>query len=532
MYLKSKIIAFLLILSTISAWAQQYLGITSSNYAGTNSLYANPANIVNSRYKLYVNLAAADLFIGNNAMKWNAPYSFIKLASGAILPKSKEIWRASYLKVIDNNKEKNLNGLIDVRGPAIMFSIDEKQAIAITSRGRGGISLTNVSPEISELILKGSKAINLTPNGTNQSMALNMNAFTEIEISYGKDISLNAEEAIKVGFSVKRIIGLTNFHFIGKKGDFTLLNNVPDPTGQPFDYDNVLKINTLQSQYGHSNLSKGIPTFSLSPAYWFGSASPGRGLGLDLGLSYEYRPDIQKHVYRDKGVEKVDETQNKYEFKFGVSLVDIGAVRFNNPNFVDNFKNTAINKTFFESGVDVKNNIKNPKTDKKIVEINKTLDVTDAEDLNDFKANLPLTFQAYFDYHLNDKIYVYATWVQNLRSQNNLGMRMPSLVSVVPRYESKWVDIAIPISLLNDYQLLAFGLSARLGPFFIGSDNLQGLLNIGDPKGVNLYTGLNIPIFHKLPSSSTKCYYDAPKSSIFSFLKPKPKKSKKGKGEL
>jgi hypothetical protein len=510
---------------------QQYVGIVGSNYAGTNSIYGNPANIVSSRHKLYVNLAAADMYLGNNIFKWNAPYSFVKLLSGAVLPKSKEIWRTSYLQTISNNNKKNINALLDVRGPAIMYTINDSQGLAITSRGRGGVSINNLTPEIADLIQKGNRATNLISNGDNQSLSLNMNAFTEIGLTYGKDISLNAEEAIKIGISVKRVIGLTNFHFIAKNGDFSILNNVQDPDDATVFYDNVLKINSLNSEFGHSNLSSGVETLSFRPGYWLSSDSPGRGLGLDIGLSYEYRPEIQKYIYKEKGVVKVDQTVNKYEYKFGVSLVDIGRVRFNNPNFVENYRKYTQDKLFFEDKVDKKNTISNAKTDVKVEEFQKTLDVDDSEDQNDFSANLPMTFQTYVDYKVKENVYVYGTWVQNLRAKDNLGMRIPSSISVVPRYEAKWFEVALPVSLLNDYQLFAFGLSARLGPLFIGSDNLQGLFNIGNPKGVDLYAGLNIPIFHKLPSSPTSCYYDAQKPGLFSFLK-RTKKPKKTPGEI
>ena len=58
--------------------AQQWLGISGSNYAGTNSIYNNPANVADSRHKLYVNLVANDVFISNNYVGYNAPYSILK----------------------------------------------------------------------------------------------------------------------------------------------------------------------------------------------------------------------------------------------------------------------------------------------------------------------------------------------------------------------------------------------------------------------------------------------------------------------
>lgn len=499
--------------------AQQYLGIVGSNYAGTNNMYANPANIVDSRHKIYVNLAAADLFLGNNAIRWDAPFTFTKLLKGAVNKNDRVIWRNNYLIPIENNRDKNMNGLIDVRGPAVLFTIDSKQSVAISSRGRGAASFSNVSHELATLIQYGPRNPTIFQSASDLHMNLNMNSFAEIGATYAKDISLNPEEAIKVGITAKRIIGLSNFHLKAKESSYEIRDNVVNPNDLSALYDDVLFLNHIDAQYGYSDEDNGINDFSMRPGYWLGTASPGRGFALDLGVSYEYRPEIHKYTYKEKGVNKIDQTQNKYKYKIGFSLVDIGRVKFDNPSYVSNFESVTDNKYVFENGIKVFPN-------RKLMNgINNSLGVSPGSDLKKFSSKLPTTFQAYFDYKLRENIYIYSTWVQNLRSGNSLGMRMPSLVSVVPRYESKWIDIAMPVSLLNDYQLLTLGLAARLGPIFIGSDNLQGLLNIGKPRGFDFFVDANIPIFNKLPSSSTKCYYDQPQPAWKNIFKRKGKKA-------
>ena len=507
-------------------FCQQYLGIVGSNYAGTNNLYANPSNAVDSRYKIYVNLAAADLFLGNNAIRWDAPYSFIKLLKGAVNKNDRVIWRNRYLIPIENNRDKNMNGLIDVRGPAVMYAIDSKQSIAISSRGRGGASFSNVSHELATLMQYGTRNPTIFQSASDLHMNLNMNSFAEIGATYAKDISLNPEEAIKVGITAKRIIGLSNFHMNAKESSYQITDNVINPDDPGFLYDDVLFLNHINAQYGYSDEDNGINDFSMSPGYWLGTASPGRGIGFDIGVSYEYRPEIHKYTYKEKGIQKIDQTQNKYKYKIGVSLIDVGRVKFDNPSYVSNFESVADNRYVFENGIKLFPNRR------LMTGINRSLGPYAGADLQKFKANLPTTFQAYFDYKVKENIYVYSTWVQNLRSSNSLGMRMPSLVSVVPRYETKWIDVAMPVSLLNDYQLLTIGLAARFGPVFIGSDNLQGLLNIANPRGFDFFVGANIPIFNKLPSSPTKCYYDQPQPAWKNIFKKKGRKLFKGNGQI
>ncbi len=44
--------------------------------------------------------------------------------------------------------------------------------------------------------------------------------------------------------------------------------------------------------------------------------------------------------------------------------------------------------------------------------------------------------------------------------------------------------------------------------FFIGTENLGGVLNIGNPKGISTYFGLFLPIYRKLPDAPNACYVE------------------------
>jgi hypothetical protein len=68
----------------IISQAQQWLGIANSNYAGTNAIYVNPANVTDSRYKFYLNIAANDAFATNSYFGWNAPYSYLSMFTNSV----------------------------------------------------------------------------------------------------------------------------------------------------------------------------------------------------------------------------------------------------------------------------------------------------------------------------------------------------------------------------------------------------------------------------------------------------------------
>ena len=66
----------------------------------------------------------------------------------------------------------------------------------------------------------------------------------------------------------------------------------------------------------------------------------------------------------------------------------------------------------------------------------------------------------------------------------------------------------MPIVLQNGYRNLTVGLAGRAGPIFVGSDNLGFLINSTNPRGLDIYGGVFIPIYQKLPPDKNKCYTD------------------------
>jgi hypothetical protein len=65
---------------------------------------------------------------------------------------------------------------------------------------------------------------------------------------------------------------------------------------------------------------------------------------------------------------------------------------------------------------------------------------------------------------------------------------------VVPRFESKWLEVSMPVGLTQDYRKGNIGACVRVGPLFVGSDNLLSNLIVNQIKGMNVYFGLSSSI--------------------------------------
>ena len=100
-------------------------------------------------------------------------------------------------------------------------------------------------------------------------------------------------------------------------------------------------------------------------------------------------------------------------------------------------------------------------------------------------------------------------WVQNLRSPSAFGMKAESVLAVTPRYEHRWYELSVPVSLMNRYSSLGVGLAGRVGPLWFGTDHLTALLNIGKPKVFNVYFGVSAGLFRRPPQSPNRCWWPA-----------------------
>jgi hypothetical protein len=68
----------------------------------------------------------------------------------------------------------------------------------------------------------------------------------------------------------------------------------------------------------------------------------------------------------------------------------------------------------------------------------------------------------------------------------------------------KWFEISTPLTMFNNYQQFAVGSMVKLGPLFVGSDNLMAVAGLGKPFGADVYMGLTLPIYKGKKRDSDK----------------------------
>ena len=486
---------------TNSAISQHLQGIAMGNYSGTQALYHNPAFVSDSRYSVYVNFVGSQLYTANSGVRYNAPYSFLSLITNQVSneyrsEKGAVLFPRAYLKERLNGRDKWLNAGGDTRLPSIMFGLfKNKIGVGLSTRVRYYVNGSGITEPLARLLSKTTRETDLQGQTfTDQSGKLNVNALAEVAMTIGGVVIDNESDFLKVGVTIKRLVGLYNANAEVRNSSYSIQ---PDPAWANRRY--LIDAGNIDVKYGITK-DEAFQDFRPSVSWLLGNSPAGSGWGLDLGAVYEYRPDINKYSYTEKGIRMHDASKNKYLYRIAVSLTDLGRVHFKNPTYLlqqevkttggilryDDFQNLQGSEGAF-------------------IAINRALGASGSQTA-DFHSILPMAFQASVDYNIQPKIYVNALWVQNLIPQSAFGMRAESMLSVTPRYEHKWYEISVPVSIMNRYSSPAIGLAMRAGPLWFGTDHLTGLLNIGNPKSFNLYFGLSAGLFRRPPEMANKCW--------------------------
>ncbi|MGA0556711.1 DUF5723 family protein [Larkinella sp. VNQ87] len=498
----SRWVATLVSLSVaVPVWGQYLTGIVNSNYAGTQALYRNPAEVADSRYRFYLNLVTTDFYAANNHVRWVAPFPFFRYITGTVpaqyrSERGRSLGRSGYLEEQLNGRDKRLTVGGEVRGPSALITLSDRFGLAFTTRARTGISYRNTSEETARLMIYGTQIAELqrVVNEGQHGMA-NVNGFAELGITFGAVLLDNDDRFWKAGITIKREIGFYNAHLRVDDGTHQI---VRDPNQIGFQ---ALRIRKFDGAYGYTN-QLAYQRVGFSPGWLFGQQSAGGGWGFDLGMTYEYRPDFRKYSYREKGELRRDPARNKYLYRISASLVDIGGVRFRNPEIVNLYQVSVENKfitntTFLGA--------KTPdELNARVVDV---LDLLPAQRTTSYRSGLPTALNVSADYKVQEQVYVGALWTQSLVNPNSVGMITPSMLAVVPRWESRWAEVSMPIALQDNYTMMTVGLALRLGPVFAGTDHLGGLANIGNPRGANFYAGAAIPLFRRGPKNPNDCFF-------------------------
>lgn len=443
--MKNKILIVIAFFSIMYANAQSYFGYLNDNYAGVHSVINNPANIVDTRYRADINLTSISGLLTND---------YYGAKFGDILKSDYDFERDAKQYPTNSN-----NFLInaDVLGPSFMFNLNKKSSLALFTRARSITHLSNISGKALNDIQED---INENYQVSNQNFSIAANAWGEFGVSYARILMDKGQHFLKGGFSAKYLYGA--FTGFAKANNLNIAYNY---TGDP-------NTSTTSSS---GNLEAGNIT-SLDN-FDDPTENTGSGFGADFGFTYEYRPNYANHQYTNKeGGKSYHKDQNKYKFRLGVSVTDIGAI-----NYKDAIVSTYnVNTTYTDAQYDT-----NPSFDNLYTKTSESKSV---------KFKLPTAIHLNADWRMNKRFYLNLnTDFSAVAAEDRNSSYINNNVSLTPRYEVKWLSFYAPISYL-EYSGLQAGFGFRAGPLFVGSGSIVSAM-LSETKALDVHLGLKIPIY-------------------------------------
>lgn len=455
--------------------SQQFTGYTYDNYSGVHGMLQNPAYVAGSKFKVHVNWVSLSALAGNNAYEYKSD-KFKKFDFSD--PKE----NVHFIKS-PNNDSKKLWMNTDIMGPSFMITTGKKSGFGLYTRMRTLVNEFNLSDKTFRSF--GNDSAFYNANIQENKLQLKAHAFAEGGLTYGRIIYSSPHHLLKMGITGKFVMGLAAASV----------------------YSNRLLVNIAKNEHinqleGDMNVrySGNLDAVEDDVIEGLKESSGNHGWGMDMGFSYEWRPETSGWLTTD---------QTPYKLRLNASVNDIGSVKYKNSEHGDSYTMNA-------SGLST--NDLDKQDGETVDEYFDRLDsmniLTTQSHTNKLKVKLPTTFRFDADYHIYKRLFINAGAVVNLlnKDKNPLSAHYATSFTVTPRLEKKWFSIYSPFYYNTLNKKMAWGAGLRLGQIFVGSSSIMS--NFFSNKNVSsadVHVGFTMSIYQRI---KTKRYKTQPAPAL------------------
>ena len=478
-------------------FSQNYLGVHASNYAGVMGTDLQPASFVDGRFKVDVNLASFNFNLYQNGVRFDTrdmPKWWVKsFTSDTSWMKPDSTFSDKYIiKNYNENSTKTMglyqNTQIDLLNFA--FHINPRIAVGFAAKLRSVTNIDDIDPKLAVLAENGLDYSQLWNQTFNERLAtMNSMTWTEYGLIYSQILKEDGEHFMKIGGKLKGLFGSAagyihtdNFSYNLKNADTSFALNGDFEYGHSNNMDDIANGN-------FDNITKSASKFSV---------------GGDIGFVYEWRPNWKEYKYDMDGETNLwRRDQNKYKIRAGVSLLDVGRMKFTKGSNSRDFSVRSTNIFDLQTFKDA-NTLEefNNKIDS--LTVNSAEWTADENTGETFYMNLPTSLSLQLDYHIWKWFNLNATGIVSLQSKKNAHrVRVANQFVFTPSFDYAWFGLHVPIS-MNSYSGFKAGIGTRLGPLTIGVTDFKALFATGKVSGAEFYAGLRVPILYAQPQDDDK----------------------------
>ncbi len=462
----AKNIIAVIILNFLSVFslAQSYSGYHSSAYTGVYGILTNPADILNHRFRGDINLVGIFTQLGNNLVTLK-----YKASEGDNVIRPDPITKAG-----------RMNFNTDVFGPSLMVRLSDKHALALTTRARVMVNMNGVGANLLNLTIQDSLDASLINADISvRNTSLRVHGWTELALTYSRQVGISDFGVWKAGISLKYLSGVGVFSFSTNKLSFTYNDSLVDPV------DNMPKP-AITNLRGNIVLgyTKNMDSLGANLSDYISFKNP--GIGMDIGVNYEYRDEMQ--VYETIYSERT----RTYIWKVGASITDIGFIRYNK-QLTGGFTTAFSGQTYFTEKLKLPSDSTGIQQMENYYQRLFNARAEPSAITMQLPTALHLTYDRFFNRWLGVQAQVNVPILFSTVDQF-IGTYNPLSVIVTPRAEISWCGLYLPIS-YNSISGFQAGAALRLGPLVVGSGSIINTRFLNKTKGIDAYVILRIPFF-------------------------------------
>ena len=444
---------------------QNILLLTQSNYNATGGCLSNPALLTNTKNYLEINVATGAFQLWNDFAYIPASDMNIwqMMRRDPVFPEYGD--KKTNFLYYRNRNTKHMDFFAGVVGPSATLQYGRHGFALITAVKTMSVA-SNIPWEIPVIGAEGIKHKPLQEiNYIDNDADVSAQSWMEIGFSYAYDIYHEFDRQITVGATIKMLWGYAGMTAQVNNLDYIIVD------------DSTLNFRNLNGQVGYAlplnyqnnDFPNHDPMFK------------GFGVGFDLGVVFTKR----RYIDNKKFDKLCDQRFEDYIYRVGISILDIGGIKYGKNAQLHSFDDVSRIWQNFDT-------ISYTNFNQVVGDLSEVFygSPTASYRTDHFRLGSPLAVSLQFDYRIPKKeaFYLAAYWIQPVRFNRNT-LRRPAQVAIVPRYETKNIEVSIPIS-LYEYSQLQLGLAARFWFFSIGTEKLGTYLGLGNITGLDFYASI------------------------------------------
>lgn len=436
--------------------AQGYQALHGSPYTGATSIYNNPAASVTSAYKWDVTLFSTQVKVATNA-------AYLKNFS------LKHPGDAEFT-IDDQYHSRYAHGNADVGLFNVLYKIDNKQAVSAGLRVRSYVHskalpfyASDTTTSFNSFLIQNANTPFLDGFATNSS-------WLEADLNYSRILFENSSSKLSGGLTLQIMKGLSGSYVRLNKLSYLMSKSATDTS---FSFTN----GSLSGAYSDNLAADGFKDYMKRTL---------GGLGLSIGVEYlVYTPE--NNLYGNHNL--------NYDWKIGVSIMDIGANHFKAGDGSGTFNNPQASL----SDADVDRKFSGAGSVQALSDSLATIFATTTKLVDNFTITNPTRLVINVDRNFGNHFFVNGELSVNFFASGGyrtMHTRELNLLTITPRWETIGAGAYLPVQYNTQGQLWV-GAAVKAGPLTIGVHDLGMLFKKNPYINGGAYLLLSIHPFNK-----------------------------------